>query len=469
MVRPNAQYNLIKSPGQLCPTLTGMLAGLLVLLVACTPPTPPPTPPPSPTPWPTPTVISVQFETAVPPEKTPPLTPPTSIPDTPALTAPQINITIWENLPEAQAQGLANHIESFQNEFPPYAVTQQHYASPENFTSSLIAGELEFDLALVSPVLLGNLWATEQIAPMSDFFPASFTKDFARVPLLGATRNGSLWGLPDTAGFHLLLFYNRDLVDTPPTTTDGLISLAQELTKNNQANNKGPRWGLAVNSYDPLWVVPWLAPYGGWLTDENGQPTLNTPAMESAITLYLSWQGRLTGIAPVATYEEVRHRFLNGDIAMMIDGEWAMAELARADKLNWGVALLPNVGEAEKSQPAAPLVLARYWVVSRKATGDRALASAAFLEYITQPEKQLQQTVQFGLLPTRLQALDDVLIVNDSALRISSSQMQAGRTVPPGINVEELLNAMREPLRGVIDGELTPQEAAEMMQNNVEN
>jgi ABC-type glycerol-3-phosphate transport system substrate-binding protein len=132
------------------------------------------------------------------------------------------------------------------------------------------------------------------------------------------------------------------------------------------------------------------------------------------------------------------------------------------------VALLPDVGEAEQSQPAAPLVLARYWVISRSATSDRALASTAFLGYITHPERQLAWTIRFGLLPTRRKALDDLVIVNDSALRISAAQMLAGRTVPPGVNADVLLNAMREPLRGVIDGELTPQQATEMMQTNVE-
>jgi ABC-type glycerol-3-phosphate transport system substrate-binding protein len=176
----------------------------------------------------------------------------------------------------------------------------------------------------------------------------------------------------------------------------------------------------------------------------------------------------LTGIAPVATYQEARDRFLNGDIAMLIDGEWTIGELARTDKVNWGVATLPNVGEAGESQPAGPLVLARYWVVSQKISGDRALASTAFLEYITKPERQLDWTDQFGLLPTRVSALDDLVIANNSALRTSTAQMRAGQAVPLGVNADALLNAMRDPLRGMIEGELTPQEAAELMQANLE-
>jgi ABC-type glycerol-3-phosphate transport system substrate-binding protein len=94
---------------------------------------------------------------------------------------------------------------------------------------------------------------------------------------------------------------------------------------------------------------------------------------------------------------------------------------------------------------------------------------AAFLEHITGPERQLNWTTQFGLLPTRRQALDDPLIANDPALRVSAAQLRAGRVVPLGVNANTILDAMREPLQGMLDGELTPEEAAEAMQRNVEN
>ncbi|MFN8458681.1 MAG: extracellular solute-binding protein [Anaerolineae bacterium] len=140
--------------------------------------------------------------------------------------------------------------------------------------------------------------------------------------------------------------------------------------------------------------------------------------------------------------------------------------MARADNLDWGVASLPGVVLEEGTQPAAPLVLARYWVISPKASGDKALAAASFMEFVTRPERQLDRTVRFGLLPTRREALDDPLIVNDSALRISSEQMLAGRAIPLGVNPDALLNALREPLRQALLGELTPEEAAKLMQDN---
>jgi ABC-type glycerol-3-phosphate transport system substrate-binding protein len=326
----------------------------------------------------------------------------------------------------------------------------------------LTAGQISFDIVLASPPLLGNLQAAEQIAPVAEFFPPSFIDAFVAVALQGATREGEVWGLPDTAGFHLLLFYNRDLVETPPADTKELAELAGALTGD-------ARWGLGLNSYDPLWLAPWLPPFGGWLTDEAGQPTLQTPALEAALALYTGWQTGSIPIAPPQTYEEMRTKFLSGSIAMIIDGEWAIRELDQGDRISWGVAPLPVVSEAEESQPAAPLVLGRYWAINpAAASGDRALASTAFLEFVTRPERQLAWTQQFGLLPTHREALDDPSIINDPILRVSANQMAAGRAVPLGTPINLLLDAMREPLQRALDGDLTPPEAAEMMQANAE-
>ena len=75
---------------------------------------------------------------------------------------------------------------------------------------------------------------------------------------------------------------------------------------------------------------------------------------------------------------------------------------------------------------------------------------------------------RFGLLPTRRKALDDPLIANDPVWRVSALQLRAGHGLPLGLNANVLLDAMREPLRGVIDSELTPIEATELMQINLE-
>lgn len=437
--------------------LTLILLLPALILAACAPATPPPatatfaataTATPTPNPSPTPANTSTPRPTPSPR----PVTTPVQPTDTPTPT----NITVWVDLPPLQLQQLQADVEDFQAAFPDYRVTLHTYNGPENFMSTLAAGQQSFDVVLASPVLLGSLLVANRAAPMSDFFPPSFLDSFAAIAQAGAAQNGHLWGLPETAGFHLLLFYNRELVDTPPATTAELLELGQSLTGKS-------RWGLVVNSFDPLWVIPWL-PQNGGLVDDSGAPAFNSAEMVGALELFRRWHAE---IAPTTTYEEAKKLFLKGDAAMMIDGDWAVGQLASARDVDWGVALLPDVSAADgSSRPAAPLVLAKYWAVNPDVSGRRAPAASTFLEFVTTPERQMAWAAKFGQMPTRREALSAPLIVNDAVRRTVAAQMRAGQTLPPGINANALLDAMRGPLQAMLAGELTPQEAAAQMQAN---
>jgi ABC-type glycerol-3-phosphate transport system substrate-binding protein len=114
------------------------------------------------------------------------------------------------------------------------------------------------------------------------------------------------------------------------------------------------------------------------------------------------------------------------------------------------------------------LIAGRYWLIkSPLAERERAVAMD-FLTFITTPERQLQWTGRFGTLPTRLEALRDPAILSDPALRVSAQQMQAGRGLSLGVDANRLLDAMRDPLRAVLEGDMAPQEAARAMQEALE-
>ena len=416
-----------------------LLTLVLLLAAACAPITPPPPPPthtplPPPTSPPTPTLLPLPTATPTP---------------TPA------HLVVWENLPPAQAAALAADVAAFEAAHSNYTLEVQHYDDAQALVEAIAGGTVEFHLALGDASLASQLQAQGLLRPLDGEFPHEFLEGFVGPALTGVARDGQLWGLPDTAGLHLLLFYNRDLIAVPPANTEELYAVAESFTGDG-------RWGLAMNSYDPLWVVPWLWAYGGWLTDAHGDPTLDIPPMVNALTLYLSWQGRLTGVAPVATYVEARRLFTSGQAAMLIDGEWAIGELSRTGGTNWGVAPLPVVGTTE--QPAAPLVAGRYWLMNQRLLPAEHSAAVDFLSFVTTPERQLAWTARFGLLPTRREALEDPAILGDPLLRVSAQQMQAGRGLLLGVDANRLFDAMRGPLRAVLNGDMAPEEAAHAMQ-----
>jgi ABC-type glycerol-3-phosphate transport system substrate-binding protein len=374
-------------------------------------------------------------------------------------TPAPVRLVLWENLPPAQSEALAADAAAFTAEQPLYTLEVQHYDDGQALVEAMRGGTIDAHLALGDAALARALHGQGDLQPMDELYPRDFLAGFASPALTGVTRDGRIWGLPDTAGLHLLLFYNRDMIAVPPATTEELYEVAESFTQEG-------RWGLALSSYDPLWVVPWLWAYGGWLTDSQGAPTLNIPPMVNALTLFLGWHGRLTGVAPVATYVEAREMFLSGQAAMLVDGEWAIGELGGTGRVPWGVAPLPAVGET--GQPSAPLVAGRYWLLRSGLSPAERDAAAAFLRFVTRPERQAAWTARFGLLPARVEALNDPVILNDPNLRASAQQMQAGRGLLLSADANHILDAMREPLRAVLNGDMAPEEAARAMQEGLE-
>jgi ABC-type glycerol-3-phosphate transport system substrate-binding protein len=435
------------------------LALMWPVLGGCTPPTPPP----SPTPWPTTTDVGLAAATPTPEPATATHTPyptPTATftvtPTRPPLldtAGPEpVVITVWENLPPAQSAQLAVDIDTFQEQFAQYRVEQRSYTDSDAFLAAVVSGQTGFDIVLASPELLGGLWLADKLVPMSDLFPPSFLDSFAAVVASGATAEGQLWGLPETAGFQLMLFYNRALVDTPPATIEEMVAFSDTVREDG-------RTGLVMNSYDPLWLIPWLSFFDGWVADDQRELTLNSPAMPLTIELYTGW---FPEVSPLTTYDEALTQFVAGEAAMLISGDWTGAQLNNVGQVDWGVAMLPR---SEDIAPV-PLVLSTYWAVGRDANRERAVAVATFLEFITQPQRQLTRTAKFGTLPGRREALDDPLIVTDAIRRVSAGQLRAGRMLPLGVSTNLVLDSMREPLRQVLDGSLTAEEAAEQMQTN---
>jgi ABC-type glycerol-3-phosphate transport system substrate-binding protein len=370
-------------------------------------------------------------------------------------TSSPVGLVLWENLPPNQVDQLKADLIAFQQQFPQIIIQTQHYDTVETLAAAINADRVDYDLILGPGTLLSPLQQAGKLQPMENFFPPSFLDGFSSPTLVGATHAQKIWGLPDSAGFHLLLFYNLNLVEQPPTTITDLSKQALSL-------QEGTVWGLGVNSYDPVWLLPWLWAYGGWLVDSDGRPTLNSPAMVQALTLHLSWQQGQTAIAPLQDYQGVQQQFFNGQLAMIIDGEWLIGALQQNANMPWGVSLLPAIPAAE--QGPGPLILARYWAIGNQTTGAKAEAAAAVLDFMTRPERQLAWAKTFGGLPTRRAALIDPQIVTDPVMRINAQQLQNGRGVPLGVNLNAILDAMRQPLAQMLLGDLTPTEAAQQMQ-----
>jgi maltose-binding protein MalE len=366
---------------------------------------------------------------------------------------------LWENFDSAQEEWLKEETAAFQKANPSITIEILHYASGNELIERVGGEEAEFDLAIGHAALVESLQAEGLIRPVGDIFKEGFFDRFAQPSLDGVSRGDQAWGVPFSAGLHLLLYYNRELVEEPPQDTATMIAMAQEL-------KDGERHGLAMNYRDPLWLVPWLSGFGGWLVDEEGQPTLDTAATVEALRFLHELKFEYEVLPPEADYDLADKLFREGKAAMLINGHWALAGYREMEDLEWGVALLPTV--TETGLAPSPLVMGHYFVIGSDVSGQELETARALVEYITASQRQLEWIRQFDTLPTNKEALNDESVHSDPLWQVSVAQMLAGRGTTLGSNPTMLLEAMREPLKAVMADQMTLTEAARQMQKRAE-
>jgi maltose-binding protein MalE len=348
---------------------------------------------------------------------------------------------------------------TFQERLPETTFIVRHCEDASTWPEQITSGAVEgWHVLLGDAALLAALHRQRLLQPVDDLLTRHELTALVTPARIAATRDDHLWGLADTLGFHLLLYYRRDRMAVPPSNVSALTALAR-------SHSAPPeRWGLVVNSYDPLWVIPWLGTCGEWLTDARGRLTLDTPAMVRALTLYRDWHHPRRGIAPLATHHTARQMFLEDQATMLLDGDWALAELAQVPALDWAVTTLPMVDVSGCA--ATPLVAGRFWMVRRDLPLAVQHAAADWLRSVFAPERQMRWALRFNALPTHRDALRDIRLLEHPHLRVSAQQMQTGRALPLGVDANQVLEAMRVPLRALLNGAMTPAEAARATQQN---
>jgi arabinogalactan oligomer/maltooligosaccharide transport system substrate-binding protein len=321
--------------------------------------------------------------------------------------------------------------------------------------SDALAGLPPPDLVWSSTEDLGFLQRDGMLQPADDRLEAS---TFLPAVIEGATLDGQRWGTPLAAQGALLLLYNRALVEQPPRTTDDLIVQSR-------ARAGGDNYGLVAGWAEPRWLLAWLAGFGGAPLSADGQPTLDTPQMLSALNLLKEL--RVAGPPAPSTYEAGVKLFRQGRAAFALDGDWSLDHYrVYSDTLDMGIAALPTI-PATGRVAAAPLG-GVYLMYGRALAGARREQALALGIALAQPSAQSRIARQIGQLPALRSALSDPAVAADPALLAAVSQAERAPGLPPTIALHCAWRAIGAELAPVLLGDLTPADAARNMQASAE-
>jgi ABC-type glycerol-3-phosphate transport system substrate-binding protein len=220
---------------------------------------------------------------------------------------------------------------------------------------------------------------------------------FARPAYEGGGAEGQLWGFPVLLKDALLLYHNRALAASVPTTSDELITQSRAALAPEQ-------YGLVAPWAEARWLLAWHVGFGGTLTSDDGErPALNTPAMLDALNLTIELQRA----APpdLLRYREGRRLFRSGTVAFALDGDWSLALYTDpAITLDLGVAPLPRV--AATGRVAAAPRGASYVLLLADADPQALPLLNGLLGYLAQDATQQELAAATGRLPALRGALD---------------------------------------------------------------
>ncbi len=389
---------------------------------------------------------------------------PAATEEAPAMTeeapAEPVTIAFWEQEGEDVDVFIDQLIADFQAQYPNITVERSHYGNEDlrdQFQTAALADAAP-EVVRVPNDFAGPFSALDIIAPATDLFGQDFLGQFFDGALQPAMVGGTLWGVPDNYGNHLMLLYNKSLIPEAPKTFDELIAKAKELTS-------GDIQGFAYNLNEPFWGAGFYGAFGGWPLDENDQPQFNNQAFIDYLTFVANLKAE--GVVPEeCDYNCADTMFKEGKAAMIINGDWSLGGYADALGDNLGVAPVPPIN----GNPYTEMTAGKYFMVSKAVLDDPAKKDAVvkFITFMTSADVQKRWLDEFKRLPSNKEVAQDPAITSDPILAGSMAALANGRGMPAAPEMRCAWDAWRPALEGVMAGTLTPEEAAAQAQQTAD-
>jgi len=271
----------------------------------------------------------------------------------------RIKLTVWGIQSSEESKGLDAAVAEFEGRNPDIDV--QMFAmgaggmNPQKLMTS-IAGDVPPDVVNQDRFTIGDWAVRDAFLPLdeflkrdraeiraSDFYPACWNETLYQGKVYAIP-----WSTDDRALYWNKTLFRRAGLDPnkPPRTWDELLDLAKELTSYDAQGN------FRTIGFIPNFGNSWLYLYswqnGGEFMSRDGRTcTLNNPRSAQALQWMVSVYDALQGAEKIGAFSltfqpNEMDPFLTDKVAMKIDGNWFLNNIARyGPHLDFGVAPAP--------------------------------------------------------------------------------------------------------------------------------
>ncbi|MFJ4836954.1 extracellular solute-binding protein [Streptomyces sp. NPDC088746] len=294
------------------------------------------------------------------------------------------------------------------------------------------------------------------LAPLDGTAALKDEGDFLEQAAASTKYKGKTYAVPqviDSMG----IFYNKKMFKDagvePPAKIADLKSIAKKIKE------KTGKTGLYLRGDDSYYFLSFLYGEGGDLVDADSK-TVTVDNAEGTKAFGVVKDLVDSGAAKTdATdgWENMMSSFKNGEVAMMINGPWAVADTLTGkeftDKANLGISTVP-AGSAGQGAPQGGHNLGVY------AGSENLDASYAFVEYMTSVESQAQTAGELNLLPTRTSAYAKKEAVDSEIVQFFKPVVETAVERPWIPETGSLFAPLNVEYTKVLTGQTTPEKAA---------
>ncbi len=305
---------------------------------------------------------------------------------------------------------------------------------------------------------------TGSVRPVTDILPPAFLAQFDTTGVLTWGPPGEAakaWMVADQVGNHLAFAYNKALLPTVPETWEELLPMLQRLTTTKDGSK---HYGLTWNYTEPFFFVPFLTGEGGWMMTPEGQPTLDTPETVRAIQFVIDLRDKYKVIPGESDYNVAETLFKEGRAAAIINGPWAWAGYRDAG-IDLGIARIPKMATGRW---AAPVVSSKGYSVNVNVPEWKVPYVREVLEAFAGPAMQRQMADSLSTIPVIASVVRDSTLARNPILAASMNQAAVGLPMPTAPQLRQVWDGMRGPYQLVMNGAVTPQQGARLMQQEVQ-
>lgn len=314
------------------------------------------------------------------------------------------------------------------------------------------------DILLWANDVSGELAQSGLVEPLDEL--PFLTENFLPVSLKAFKYKGRLYGYP-YAVESLALFYNKNMIETPPESFEEIEQLALKI--NNPAKKT---YGFLYDFKTFFFSFPILNASGGYIFGEDETSGLNSKDIgithQGFIDGLTFLQGLNTkGIIPSSTDRGIAfENFKSNKLAFMIDGPWAIKDLNES-RVNYGIAVLPTF----KGKIAKPFVGVHGFMVRRSSKNK--LRAKEFIEKFLLSKKGITTFYKFdNRAPARIDVLTE-LSKSDPKVEILRKSAENGVAMPNIPQMGSVWTAMGKALSLSLEQKMPAKEALNLVVNQI--